>query len=84
MALDHYIDPTLVVRLSAEDSMQKQNFNTRDNNGRTPLLLGIDHGNMNFLQALLSSNKWLYINDDVKLTMIMERFMKDREVGQKV
>jgi ankyrin repeat protein len=54
------IPPSILKSLIGEKSLLKEVLNSRDFEGKTPVMLAIQHGNFDFLDAI-SENKNIFI-----------------------
>ncbi|CDW88097.1 UNKNOWN [Stylonychia lemnae] len=79
---DQYMEK-LIQSFLKPDSLQKFNFNSHDQIGRTPLALALELKNMKFIELSLTNNPSQIINQSFQYSQILQKFYQEATIEQK-
>jgi hypothetical protein len=77
------IPSSILKSLIGEKSLLKEVLNSRDFEGKTPVMLAIQHENFAFLDAI-SESKSIFIKDDQYLSQALSKAFASQEIEGKV
>jgi len=83
LALKKDCDSTLISNLIGAQSLQRENINSKDSEGKSPIIIAIEQKNVNFLNIVSSSTSIFIQNDEIFTKAIITSF-KDATIEWKV